>query len=397
MTAWLAAVALGGAVLGAGCWQMRRRHLDQWLGTYLRETGRRRSLRAGERVHLLLCIADHYEPRFGQPSAAVADARVARWLADYPKRFGAFRDNDGRPPRQTFFFPLEDYDAGHLDRLAELCQAGFGEVEVHLHHDNDTAEHLRKTLLDFKHLLADRHRLLARHRDSGALAYAFIHGNWALDNSRPDGKWCGVNNELDILRETGCYADFTMPSAPSPTQTRKINSIYYAIDDPLRPKSHDTGVDVGAGVIPPRALLLLQGPLLLDWGRRKWGFMPRLENGCLQASQSPSLARLHAWLRARVQVPARPDWFFVKLHTHGAKETNADMLLGEPMVRFHEALAERAATDPNFSFHYVSAREMYNLVKAAEAGWQGTVAEARDHSLLWNGATVDQPSSTAVV
>ena len=24
--------------------------------------------------------------------------------------------------------------------MAELCRAGFGEVEVHLHHDDDTAE-----------------------------------------------------------------------------------------------------------------------------------------------------------------------------------------------------------------------------------------------------------------
>ncbi|MEJ7636728.1 MAG: hypothetical protein WKF75_01760 [Singulisphaera sp.] len=50
-----------------------------------------------------------------------------------------------------------------------------------------------------------------------------------------------VNNEIDVLRETGCYADFTLPSAPSPTQTRQINSIYYASDDPRRPKSHDRG------------------------------------------------------------------------------------------------------------------------------------------------------------
>ena len=46
------------------------------------------------------------------------------------------------------------------------------------------------------------------------VGYAFIHGNWSLCNSRPDGRYCGVNNELDVLRETGCYADFTLPSAP---------------------------------------------------------------------------------------------------------------------------------------------------------------------------------------
>jgi hypothetical protein len=52
------------------------------------------------------------------------------------------------------------------------------------------------------------------------------------------------------------------------------------------------------------------------------------------------------------------------------------------MVRFHGALAERAGRDPHFHYHYVTAREMYNLVKATEAGWAGPVAGALDHELL---------------
>src|SRR5439155_815789 len=148
------------------------------------------------------------------------------------------------------------------DALAGLCRAGYGEVEIHLHHDNDTAANLRRTLLNFKATLHEQHGLLGRDRRTNEVAYGFIHGNWALDNARSDGRWCGVNNELDVLRETGCYADFTLPSAPSPTQTHKINSIYYACDDPLRPLSHNTGRDVGTGAAPDKALLLIQGPLL---------------------------------------------------------------------------------------------------------------------------------------
>jgi hypothetical protein len=90
------------------------------------------------------------------------------------------------------------------------------------------------------------------------------------------------------------------------------------------------------------------------------------------------------WLRARVQVPTRPDWFFVKLHAHGAVEDNHDVMLGEPMVRFHEALARRARENAKFHFHYVSAREMFNLARAAEAGWQGSVADALDFELVSN-------------
>jgi len=34
----------------------------------------------------------------------------------------------------------------NLDLLAQLCHAGYGEVEVHLHHDQDTEEGLKKKL-----------------------------------------------------------------------------------------------------------------------------------------------------------------------------------------------------------------------------------------------------------
>jgi hypothetical protein len=307
-------------------------------------------------------------------------------VREYPRLFGSFRDRDGRPPRHSFFFPQEKYEQEHLDALAELCRAGFGEVEVHLHHDNDTPEGLRDKLLSFKQVLAQRHGLLARNRKTGEVQYGFIHGDWALDNSHPRGCNCGVNDELTVLRETGCYADFTMPSAPDPTQTRKINSIYYARSLPGRSKSHDNGVDVGTAPAPAGALMLIQGPLVLNWGARKWGVLPRIENGCLQGNQPPTPQRLGQWLNGRVQVAGRPDWFFVKLHTHGANPANQPVLLGEPMVQFHRELARRAAADPQFHYHYVTAREMYNLARAAEAGWQGSVEAACDFELAWNGS-----------
>jgi len=54
------------------------------------------------------------------------------------------------------------------------------------------------------------------------------------------------------------------------------------------------------------------------------------------------------------------------------------------MVRFHEELARQARENPHFHFHYVTAREAYNLIKAAEAGFTGTVQEARDYLLVSN-------------
>jgi hypothetical protein len=374
-------VLLAGWVLAG---QIIDRGMHRWLVPYVRTRGRRRAPRDGDDFHVLICIADHFEPKGGDASPKLAQSRVDRWVREYPRLFAGFQDSDGRPPRHTFFYPQEEYEPAYLDALADLCRAGYGEVEIHLHHDRDTAAGLRHKLLQFKKTLAERHGLLARDKN-GALAYGFIHGNWALCNSRSDHRSCGVNNEIEVLRETGCYADFTYPSAPHQTQPPKINSIYYACDQPGKPCSHHRGTDVGAGPVPESGLLLIQGPLVLNWGRRKWGLLPGLENSCLQGTQPPTVERLANWLLARIQVPSRPDWFFVKLHAHGAQEESQAVLLGEAMVRFHEDLARKARDNPRFHYHYVTAREMFNLVKAAESGWRGPVKDALDFELVWNG------------
>jgi hypothetical protein len=388
MFVWFLASAAAGLGMGSAavvliCWVLRRRAMDRWIVPYVLQMRRRYAPRAEEDVHLLLCFADHFEPKADRATADRSRARVHRWVTDFPRQFARFRDTDGRPPRYTFFYPIEEYEPEYLDELAGLCREGFGEVEIHLHHHNDTSANLRASLLAFKELLHTRHGLLSCHRATGEVRYGFIHGNWALNNSLPGGRFCGVNDELEILRETGCYADFTLPSAPSLAQTSTINSIYYVDTSRHWPKSHNRGVAAGSGKAPASALLLIQGPLILDWSRRKHGLLPTVENGCLQASQPPDIARLPLWLGARVQIPQRPDWFFVKLHAHGAEEHSHHTLLGEPMVNFHKQLAEYARANPHFHFHYVTAREMYNLVRAAEAGFKGNVAAALDYELIW--------------
>lgn len=320
--------------------------------------------RGPQRVFLAVC--DHFEPDWGGASEEVRRERVARWGQDFPRSVDGLADSRGRPPQHTFFFPLEEYRPQLLDQLAQLCHGGWGEVEVHLHHDGETASQLRDRLEWFRDTLHREHGLLHRDRQ-GRIRYGFIHGNWALNNSHPDGRWCGVNDELTVLRETGCYADFTMPAAPHPAQTRIINKIYYASSTPERPKSHDRGTPARVGCSPPKdSLLLIQGPLALDWGDRKAGLIPRLENGDLHAGRPPAPRRLDLWLRAGVGVQGCPEWRFIKLHAHGAKPANADVLLGAPMRSLHQELARRAADDPQFRYYYVTARELAELVHAAE-------------------------------
>ena len=365
---WTSCIA---AILGMlGCWLViRRRNMHLWMTSYVRNPRRGDLCSESSGVDVFLAVCDHFEPEGNAADQAAALQLVERWHTEYPRLFDGFRDAEGQCPQHTFFFPQEEYRPEYLDSLAALCARGYGDVDVHLHHDRDSADALRHKLMSFRDTLWARHGLLRRDPVLGHVTYGFIHGNWALCNSRPDGRWCGVDNELEILLETGCYADFTMPSAPSDTQTRIINSLYYAQDRPGVSKSHDVGIRARVGQTPPdNSLLMVQGPLGLDWQQRKWGLLPRIENADLHGGRPASWSRMQQWLQANVCVDGRPDWLFVKLHTHGCKAENIDSLLGQPTVEFHRALQDYARQNPSFRLHYVTAWEMAQCVHQAEQG-----------------------------
>jgi hypothetical protein len=334
-----ASTIAGLGVVGAsiGYWGLRTKGLHRWLLQYIRTRHLRREWNPDEPLTVYFLLCDHYEPKRGNVSMKTARSRVQEWVDKYPKLFDGIRDSEGRPPQHTFFYPEDEYEPELVDMVAELCRKGYGDVEIHLHHDNDTAEGLRDKLMTFKEHLYHRHGLL-RLDQKGGITYGFIHGNWALDNSRSDGRHCGVNNELDVLVETGCYADFTMPSAPSETQTKQINTLYWAKGQPGRSKAHNWGVPLGQGPKPDKALLMVPGPLLLDWSQRKLGILPGIENGNIQKNQPPTEKRFGLWLRSWIELPHTTNCVVVKLHTHGCNEPNQDVLLGEEMVKFHSYL-----------------------------------------------------------
>lgn len=327
-----------------------------------------RAYLAGRRIvpsgtHVFLCVADHFEPEWNDADESTRIARIDHWANHYPASVDSLTDSRGRSPQHTFFYPIETYRPEHVERLMPLVRGGFGDIEVHLHHDRDTDDALRERLLTSVDRMHRDHGLFTAD-STGRLRYGFIHGNWALDNSHPDGRWCGVNNELTVLVETGCYADFTMPAAPHPAQTRTINQIYYAQDDPERPKSHDTGTRARVDQRrPDGSLMMIQGPLVLS--RSPDSLKPSVENGNLIATQPPRPDRIDDWMRAGVCVEGHPQWLFIKLHTHGAQEKNSEVLLGPAMRRFHEALRDRAE-ERGFEYFYVTAREMAQLVHQAE-------------------------------
>ncbi len=346
--------------------RLRKKNLHYWMRDYARHLVRRaRSPRAAGPKHLLFALCDHYEPLWGHAPDDVGIARVDAWADRYPA-LDSFRDSDGRPPRHGFFFPGEEYRPHFLDQLAKLARAGFGEVEFHLHHDNDTAGTLAPRIEQHLKTFAE-HGHLSRNPSprGGRFAWAFIHGNWSLANGRPDGKWCGVDDELVMLHKLGCYVDLTFPSAPDPCQPDKVNQIYWPTGDLTQRRSYEHGERARVGAFHDDRLLMITGPLSL--ARKGTGV--RLENGAITGSDPPTPSRVKTWVDQAIHIEGRPEWVFVKVHTHGAIEKTADSLLGDDGRAMHQALATYKRN--GWSLHYVTAREMFNIARAAMDGKTG--------------------------
>jgi hypothetical protein len=333
-------------------------------------------------------VCDHFEPLQGRAPREVGRRRVGAWREGYPRLARAFRDATGRAPRHTFFFPGEEYDPDFIEPLAELVEQELAEVEVHLHHDGDTRATLREKLERTLAALAS-HGVVPR-RD-GAFAWSFIHGNWALANGRPDGRWCGVDDELSLLRELGCYADFTFPSAPDPCQPGIVNSIYYPRDE-CRRRGYERGERARVGGPRRASVLIVQGPLALA-RRRGPGRALRIDASCIDGRDPPSASRLKTWVDQWVHVEGRPEWTFVKLHAHGAPEKNATTMLGDGMRDFHRALAELEARDA-WRIHYVTAREMFNVARAAMDGRDGSPDAYFDYEIPRPPRAIEQTAPT---
>ncbi len=363
---------------------IRGKNFDRWAVGYLRdriEKSCSRKLKDSCRIrHVLFALCDHYEPLHaglhGKASFEIGMRRVERWHTEYPLVADLFRDSDGVAPQHTFFFPAEEYDPRFFDLLDDLVRRNYGEVELHLHHDNDTEESLERTIRSALEVYSRRGHF-ARSAD-GQMRYGFIHGNWALANGRPDGRQCGVNAELPLLYRTGCYADFTFPSCPDVTQPNMVNQIYWPMGDLFRKRSYELGRPARVGESFGDRLLFITGPLVT--GFRGNTLQPRIEYGSLTVNDPVTKYRLRHWVKAGVHVQGQLDWLFIKVYTHSAPETQSGAVLGDGGRKLHETL-QLLNDGVRNCLHYVTAREMYNIARAAMDGKCGNPHAFRDYLL----------------
>lgn len=334
-----------------------------WIPSYISS-----SFEAAEKVnaprHVIFVFVDHYEPGKGEKGVE----RNRKWLEDYRELASRHKDSYGRPLQHTWFYA---YDHKNVDAVLDISKAvydGFGEIEFHWHHGPDTNElfpgKVNEGLEWFETFGA------MRQVGNGMRSFGFIHGNWALDNSgKPEH--CGVSRELEILKEAGCYADFTFPSLGNVAQPRKINSIYYAKDDE-GPKSHEDGENSRVGKVNREGLLIFEGPLGFSMGRQLF------EYGAVEEDNLASPERADKWVDSNITVEGRPEWVFVKVYTHGIQGRKIFFSRATDEMFSH---IEEKYSKGNYRLHYVTAREAFNIVRAAEDGLSGDPDEYRDYEI----------------
>ena len=340
-----------------------------WFPIYLWDSLKRNRVPAHVAIDVIVFVVDHFEPtrRFGDVAAVES---VRTWCEKYKSQVHDIHDSNGRRPQHTWFYRAEYPNLGCIEELGRHCFEGYGEVEFHLHHGHDTPETFFNKLeqgLDF----FNHHGAMLTLEASPQRRFAYIAGNWSLDNGSYDNSKSGCNTELIVLRDAGCYCDFTFPALGSKAQPRTTNSIYYATDDP-RPKSYNSGSAVRVGGTESGDLPIFQGPCGFDW-RSCW-----FEDAAIESYSPPIRKRMRAWIEPNIHVHGRPEWVFIKLHCHGMQ--SRDLWCG-PQIRNLFQWMKEDWNQGRYRLHFVNAREAFNIVKAAERGETGNPIDYVDYKV----------------
>jgi hypothetical protein len=167
-----------------------------------------------------------------------------------------------------------------------------------------------------------------------------------------------LKGEVTLLRDLGCYADFTMPAIPEAPQGRIVNQIYWVTSNANgSPRSFDRGVEACVGGGRQGDLLMITGPVGLRFNMRT---MPRVESGEIAGYDMPTPARVQRWFDL---APTIGDDLFLKLYTHGAAEKNLEPLLSSGLANLYAWLAEEGARR-GVEMHWATAWQIYQAAAA---------------------------------
>jgi hypothetical protein len=170
------------------------------------------------------------------------------------------------------------------------------------------------------------------------------------------------------------------------------NGIFYARDDD-RPWSYGYPENV---TIVRRGLPSTDGLLILEG--------PSYPTPSSQILDMIVPASFDQWVAADIHVQGQPDWTFIKIHTHGSQQSKVGVrsatsegtstLWGDQAETFWTYVENSYNDGVNYRVHYMSAREAYNVVRAAQAGFVGNPYDYRDYIVPKYAASVTYSAGT---
>jgi hypothetical protein len=120
------------------------------------------------------------------------------------------------------------------------------------------------------------------------------------------------------------------------------------------------------------AVAIFEGPIVISptWNLKR--LFLQVDDANVHASMPITPARVRHWVNARVNVPERPDWVFVKVFAHGVSTAeDQEEVLGPNFDGALTELEKHYNDGQRFVLHYVTAREAYNLAMSAAGGAKG--------------------------
>lgn len=346
----------------------RLKHIDRWLIHYVSNKLKNPVPKDGP-IDIMFLFVDHFELNGHQD-------RLDAWSKGYPAIAKKHRDSDGHHPKHSFFYAMDLMHEHELVAMKPVVDAGYGEFELHWHHDHDTEQSFVSKLENAMSIF-HKHGYMQPYQANQKACFGFIHGNWSLANARGEN-FCGVDNEVRLLKDMGCYADFTYPALFSTAQPPFVNNIYYC-NDIDKNSCHFKGEDSSVGKQESNdEFMIVQGPMTINWRdwRHKWH--PTIEDGDInQFPTHDDPKRIDAWMKQNIHVKGRPEWQFVKIFCHGAQDHKS--VVSDTTDRMFQYIEDNYNDGKKYRLHYVSAREAYNIIKAAEAGKTGNPNQYRDY------------------
>ena len=371
---------------------VRSKNLETWVGGYARwlaasAVPRARAALGGAADgprHLLFAFCDHYEPLWSDADDGARRRARARLAARATRRWPTSSATPTAARRATpSSSPASSTAPTYLDALA---RAGAARASARSRCTcTTTATPPRGCARQLGELpgRCSRSTGTSRATPTGACATRSSTATGASPTRRRDGRWCGVDEELPLLFDTGCYADFTFPSAPDECQPTIVNRIYWPDGRP-RAAARLRGRDARRGSASARddRILMIEGPLAL-------GAAPAA--GCSRcASRTP---RSRPTIRRRRRGSAR--WVRAG-HPRRRGGRSGSSSRCTPTARRRSRPRRCSATGDGsctassttryndgkrWRLHYVTAREMYNIAIAAMDGRTGNPDSYRDYVL----------------